>query len=102
MITGPFFGPNSISIGANRVRVPTHIFKLVYDAETKRAWAHWQENASGVRAGEPISYDELTKRVGMELLPGVTPAPRLPRWDQHQAGFLEQRADGASVTLIEN
>lgn len=73
VITGPFFGPGSTStsIGANKVRVPTHIFKLVYDAETKRAWAHWQQNADDARAGPPISYSELTKRVGMELLPGV-------------------------------
>lgn len=78
IITGPVFEHYVKPVGAGQVAVPTHIFKLVYDAETKRAWAHWQENAEGVRAGDPISYDELTQRVGMELLPGVTPVPRLP------------------------
>ena len=51
--------------------MPSHIIKLVYDAETKRAWAHWQENSSDARADEPISYGELTQRMGMELLPGA-------------------------------
>lgn len=71
IITGPFFGPGSTSVGANKVRVPTHIFKLVYDATTQKAWAHWQQSADYARAGPPISYDELSRRIGMELLPGV-------------------------------
>lgn len=41
VITGPVFGPGSRAIGANQMRVPTHLFKLVYAATTKRAWAHW-------------------------------------------------------------
>ena len=71
VITGPFFGPGSTSVGANQVGVPTHIFKLVYDAEAKKAWAHWQQNSDDARAGPPISYSELEQRVGMKLLPGV-------------------------------
>ncbi|MGJ7531362.1 hypothetical protein ACSFB7_37120, partial [Variovorax sp. GB1P17] len=58
------------TIGANRVRVPTHLFKLVYDESTGKAWAHWQSNSEEARAGRPMSYGELTQRVGMELLPG--------------------------------
>ena len=71
VITGPVFGPSSPSIGANQVRVPTHVFKLVYDATTQKTWAHWQANAEDTRAGPPISYGELSGRIGMELLPGV-------------------------------
>ena len=71
VITGPVFEPGSPAIGANQVRVPTHLFKLVYDATTQKAWAHWQANAPDARAGRPISYRELEKRIGMELLPGV-------------------------------
>ena len=71
VITGPVFGPGSPSIGANQVRVPTHVFKLVYDAKTQKAWAHWQANAEDARASQPISYKELSARIGMELLPGV-------------------------------
>ena len=79
VITGPVFANDAPAIGPGQVRVPSHVFKLVYDSTTKRAWAHWQQNSGDARADEPISYGELTKRVGMELLPGVTPAPRLPR-----------------------
>lgn len=71
VITGPVFDPGSLSIGANQVRVPTHIFKLVYDATTQKAWAHWQANAEDALAGKPISYGELESRIGMELLPSV-------------------------------
>jgi len=71
VITGPVFAPGAQTIGANQVAVPTHIFKLVYDTETKKAWAHWQQNADSARAGPPISYGELAQRVGMELLPGA-------------------------------
>ena len=71
VITGPVFGTGSPSIGANQVRVPTHVFKLVYDATTQKAWAHWQANAEDARAGPPISYGELSGRIGMELLPGA-------------------------------
>jgi endonuclease G len=71
VITGPVFGPGSTVIGANKVSVPTHIFKLVYDSREQSAWAHWQANADDARAGAPISYAELTKRIGMELLPSL-------------------------------
>lgn len=69
VITGPVFGPESQTVGANRVRVPTHLFKLVYDEGTGKAWAHWQPNSEDARAGRPITYGELTQRIGMELLP---------------------------------
>ncbi|SDP94263.1 endonuclease G [Rhodoferax sp. OV413] len=71
VITGPVFAPGSPVIGANQVRVPTHLFKLVYDATTKRAWAHWQQNSAEARPGPPITYGELEQRTGMEWLPGA-------------------------------
>ena len=40
VITGPVFAPGAQTIGANQVAVPTHLFKLVYDANTGKAWAH--------------------------------------------------------------
>lgn len=69
LITGPVFGPESQTVGANHVRVPTHLFKLVYDENTGKAWAHWQPNSQDARVGRPITYGELTQRIGMELLP---------------------------------
>ena len=69
VITGPVFGPSPATIGANRVWVPTHLFKLVYDPATGRAWAHWIANTDAARAGKPISYAELVRRTGIEFLP---------------------------------
>ena len=71
VITGPVFDVSSGTIGENQVRVPSHLFKLVYDAQTGRAWAHWQANADTTKAGPPISYRELVQRTGLNLLPGV-------------------------------
>ena len=69
VITGPVFDASSSVIGVNQVRVPSHLFKLVYDAQTGRAWVHWQANADSTKAGRPISYRELVQRTGVEFLP---------------------------------
>ena len=71
VITGPVFTQGSPSIGQNGVRVPTYLFKLVYDQATNRAWAHWQDNREGERVGRPISYRELVQRTGVEFFPGL-------------------------------
>ncbi|MDB5745098.1 MAG: non-specific endonuclease [Polaromonas sp.] len=72
VITGPVFDQSSVTIGANQVRVPSHLFKLVYDEQTGRAWAHWQANADSTKVGPPISYRELVQRTGLNLLPGMS------------------------------
>ena len=71
VITGPVFTDAGPRIGANVVKVPTYLYKLVYDASTQRAWAHWQENREGEMVDRPISYQELVKRTGMEFLPRI-------------------------------
>lgn len=68
VITGPVFAASSPRIGSGGVRVPTHLFKLVYDPTTDRAWAYWQANRSGERPTAPISYRELVNRTGIEFL----------------------------------
>ncbi|CAN7359605.1 DNA/RNA non-specific endonuclease [Acidovorax sp. LjRoot129] len=69
VITGPVFTDAGSRIGANGVKVPTYLYKLVYDATDKRAWAHWQENREGETVSRPISYLELVKRTGVDFLP---------------------------------
>ena len=69
VITGPVFTQGSPRIGDGGVRVPSHLFKLVYDQHDNRAWAHWQENREGETVGRPISYQELVKRTGVEFSP---------------------------------
>ena len=61
----------SKGIGPGQVRVPTHLFKLVYDEDQHRAWAHWHLNDNATRGSRPISYAELVRRTGIDFLPGV-------------------------------
>lgn len=72
VITGPVFPANPTKING-RVSVPTQLYKLVYDKDANRAWAYWTDNTDEAKAAKPISYAELVKRVGAELLPGKTP-----------------------------
>lgn len=72
VITGPVFTDAGPRIGTNGVKVPTYLYKLVYDATTQKAWAHWQENREGETVGRPISYQELVKRTGVEFLPRIS------------------------------
>ena len=69
VITGPVFTADSPSIGSNKVKVPTYLFKLVYDEDRSKAWVHWQENRSGKQDARPISYRELVERTGINFLP---------------------------------
>ena len=73
VITGPVFEPSiaeSQSIGAGRVRVPKYLFKLVYDQNENRAWAHWHLNDDTTRGSRPISYAELVRRTGINFFAG--------------------------------
>lgn len=67
VLTGPVYEGSHEWTGGGRVAVPTHLFKLVYDAETGRAWAHWQANRADTKAGPPISYEAFVQRAGIEL-----------------------------------
>jgi endonuclease G len=76
VITGPVFTPSiaqSLGIGDGNVKVPTYLFKLVYDEDRNRAWAHWHLNDDATRGSRPISYGELVRRTGIEFLPGISP-----------------------------
>ncbi|WP_081477964.1 DNA/RNA non-specific endonuclease [Achromobacter arsenitoxydans] len=71
VFTGPYYGDKPKAIGSG-VAVPSHIFKVVYDATTGRSWVHWQANSAHTSAGAPISYEEFVRRTGMQLLPAST------------------------------
>ena len=73
VITGPVFASDAGTVGANQVRVPSFLCKLVYDAQSQRAWAHWQANDDAARVTQPISYEELVRRTGIDFLPGSMP-----------------------------
>lgn len=71
VISGPVYDAQPVTIGRNHVWVPQHLFKLVYDPSSHRAWAHWIDNTDAAKAGRPISYDELVRRTGVDFLPAV-------------------------------
>lgn len=72
VITGPVFDASPPTIGVGNVWVPRYLFKLVYDASSGKAWAHWIENTDEARSGRPLSYEELVQRTGIEWLPIYT------------------------------
>ncbi|VTU41883.1 MULTISPECIES: DNA/RNA non-specific endonuclease [unclassified Variovorax] len=74
VFTGPVFAGPVRTLATGQVWVPSHLYKLVYDQTSNRAWAHWLENTDTARAGRPISYEELVRRTGIDFLPGVRPS----------------------------
>lgn len=58
---------NQGSIGKNRVTIPSHLFKLVYDPHKNEAWAYWIENTNEASMSPPISYADLVAKTGIDF-----------------------------------
>lgn len=58
---------NAGTIGKNKVVIPTHLFKLVFDQNKNKAWAYWVENTDHARMSAPISYQQLVKLTGIDF-----------------------------------
>ena len=71
VFSGPIFNAPRRTIGANRVWVPSHLFKLVYDEASGRAWAYILPNAADARIGAPMDYPAFVKATGWNLLGAV-------------------------------
>ena len=70
VFTGSFYNnPRPSTIGKGRVAVPSHLYKVVYDASTGKSWVHWYENKADSNAKSPISYAEFVRRTGLHVLP---------------------------------
>ncbi len=69
--SGPLFSGEVKKIGRNQVWVPTHLFKLVYDARQQRAWAHVLPNTADAKLGKPLAYAQFKRMTGMDLLAGL-------------------------------
>lgn len=66
VLTGAVFSGEARAIGPGQVRVPSALYKLVYDPAAKKAWAHWLENTASAKVSKPISLEELTQRTGID------------------------------------
>ena len=58
---------NQGSIGRNRVTIPSHLFKLVYDPHKNEAWGYWIENTNEASMSPPISYSDLVAKTGIDF-----------------------------------
>lgn len=67
VFTGPIYDKGFQTIGANKVWVPTRIFKLVYDESSQRAWAYVMVNGNG-SVQRPVDYQTFVDETGMKLL----------------------------------
>lgn len=67
--TGPLFESNTHTIGRNQVWVPSHLFKLVFDEQQKRAWGWVLPNNNSAQAGAPMNYASFVARTGRNFLP---------------------------------
>lgn len=67
VFSGPMFMGTPTTIGRNKVWVPTHLFKLVYDSSTGRSWAYIMAGTE-MRLAPPVSYSEFVKQTGWQLL----------------------------------
>ena len=69
--TGPLFLSQPVeTIGRGRVWVPSHLFKLVYDATTHRSWAYILPNTGDARMSVPMTYEAFVQRTGYQFLRG--------------------------------
>lgn len=72
--TGPLHEGTLRTIGRSRVWVPSHIFKLVYDEQRRRAWGWVLPNDASAQLGKPLDYAGFVKRTGWNLLPQLQPS----------------------------
>ncbi|CAN7764246.1 DNA/RNA non-specific endonuclease [Variovorax sp. LjRoot84] len=68
VFSGPMFNGPRRTIGANRVWVPSAMFKLVYDEASGRSWAYILPNTADARIEAPMDYQAFVKATGWNLL----------------------------------
>jgi endonuclease G len=67
VFTGPLFDSGHETVGRGKVWVPTHLYKLVYDVQSGRAWAYVLPNAeTDIEA--PMDYQAFVARTRLPLL----------------------------------
>ena len=71
VFSGPLFNGPRRTIGANRVWVPSHVFKLVYDEASGRSWAYVLPNTADARIEAPMDYQAFVAATRWNLLSAV-------------------------------
>lgn len=71
VFSGPLFNGPRLTIGAGRVWVPSHLFKLVYDEASGRSWGYILPNTADARIEAPMDYQSFVKTTGWNLLSAV-------------------------------
>jgi endonuclease G len=72
VFSGPIFAGQRRTIGANRVWVPSAMFKLVYDEASGRSWAYILPNTADARIEAPVGYQAFVMATGWKLLSAVS------------------------------
>ncbi len=72
VFTGVLFPAQPQKIGRNQVWVPSHLFKLVYDATSHRSFAHVIANTADARITAPMGYEDFAKVTGWRVLDGLS------------------------------
>lgn len=76
VFSGPLFRGPLNTIGAGKVWVPSHLYKLVVDASTGRSWAFIIQNTADARLEPPMNYPAFARETGWNLLSHGSTASR--------------------------
>lgn len=95
VVTGPLYIGKDLKVLRNRVLVPTHVFKAVYDPRRQAAAAYVTANGPGAE-WKTVSIKELEGLAGIDVFPALSsaaktklaslpsPAPRASRTAQQE------------------
>ena len=75
VVTGPIFAGSTLQRLNNRVLVPTHIFKAIYDPKSGQAAAYLVEN-SDARGYEIVSISKIKEISGIDPFPFLSQQPK--------------------------
>lgn len=74
--TGPIYAEPATEIGKNKVAVPSHIYKIVFDPEQEEAIAFIMPNQK-LKSSDMLKYivsvSEIEKQTGLDFLNVITP-----------------------------
>lgn len=71
VFSGPLYQGTAQTLGRSQVWVPSHVFKLIYDASTQRAWAYVLPNRADAQLGRPMDYADFMVQTQWHLLAGL-------------------------------